>query len=53
MSLEVVALRSTIIGEFAYHLRKLLRQSLVALNKAETRYTITNLGKIWEHVSSS
>ena len=28
------------------HLRKLLRQSLVALNKAERRYTITNLGKL-------
>ena len=28
-------------GKFAYHLRKLLRQSLVALNKAERRYTIT------------
>jgi ribonucleoside-triphosphate reductase (formate) len=27
-------------------LRKLLRQSLVALNKAERRYTITNLGKL-------
>jgi ribonucleoside-triphosphate reductase len=33
-------------GKFAYHLRKLLRQSLVALNKAERRYTITNLGKL-------
>ena len=31
-------------GKFAYHLRKLLRQSLVALNKSERRYTITNLG---------
>ena len=29
-------------GKFAYHLRKLLRQSLVALNKSERRYTITN-----------
>jgi ribonucleoside-triphosphate reductase len=27
-------------------LRKLLRQSLVALNKSERRYTITNLGKL-------
>ena len=26
-------------GKFAYHLRKLLRQSLVALNKSERRYT--------------
>ena len=33
-------------GKFAYHLRKLLRKSLVALNKAERRYTITNLGKL-------
>ena len=33
-------------GKFAHHLRKLLRQSLVALNKSERRYTITNLGKL-------
>ena len=33
-------------GKFAYHLRKLLRQSLVALNKSERRYTITNLRKL-------
>jgi len=33
-------------GKSAYHLRKLLRQSLVALNKSERRYTITNLGKL-------
>ncbi|MFB5628386.1 MAG: anaerobic ribonucleoside-triphosphate reductase [Nitrosarchaeum sp.] len=33
-------------GKFAYHLRKLLRQSLVALNKSERRYIITNLGKL-------
>ncbi len=33
-------------GKFAYHLRKLLRQSLVALNRSERRYTITNLGKL-------
>ena len=33
-------------GKFAYHLRKLLRQSLVAVNKSERRYTITNLGKL-------
>ena len=33
-------------GKFAYHLRKLLRQSLVSLNKAERRYTLTNLGKL-------
>jgi len=34
------------VAKFAYHLRKLLRQSLVALNKSERRYTITNLGKL-------
>ena len=33
-------------GKFAYHLRKLLRQSLVSLNKSERRYTITNIGKL-------
>jgi len=33
-------------GKFAYHLRKLLRQSLVGLNKSERRYAITNLGKL-------
>lgn len=32
-------------GKFAYHLRKLLRQSLVSLNKSEKHYTLTNLGK--------
>jgi ribonucleoside-triphosphate reductase len=38
-------------GKFAYHLRKLLRQSLVSLNKAERRYTITNLGKLKKDLS--
>ncbi|MDD9808561.1 MAG: helix-turn-helix domain-containing protein [Thaumarchaeota archaeon] len=33
-------------GKFAYHLRKLLKQSLVTLNRSEKRYTITNLGKL-------
>ena len=33
-------------GKFAYHLRKLARQSLVSLNKNEKRYTLTNLGKL-------
>lgn len=33
-------------GKFAYHLRKLLKQALVALNKSEKRYMITNLGKL-------
>jgi len=32
-------------GKFAYHLRKLLRHSLVSLNKAERKYVITNRGK--------
>ena len=33
-------------GKFAYHLRKLTRQSLVSSSKNDKRYTITNLGKI-------
>lgn len=33
-------------GKFAYHLRKLSRQSLVSLNKTDKRYTLTNLGKL-------
>ncbi|GIU72571.1 MAG: hypothetical protein KatS3mg003_2109 [Candidatus Nitrosocaldaceae archaeon] len=33
-------------GKFAYHLRKLTRQSLIALNRGEKKYTITNLGKL-------
>ncbi len=33
-------------GKFAYHLRKLLRQSLISLNKGEKKYLITNLGKM-------
>ena len=33
-------------GKFAYHLRKLSRQSLVALNRSEKRYALTNLGKL-------
>ena len=33
-------------GKFAYHLRKLTKQSLVATSKNDKRYTITNLGKI-------
>ncbi len=31
--------------KFAYHLKKLLNQSLVAFNKSESRWKITNLGK--------
>ncbi|RMF30044.1 MAG: hypothetical protein D6752_04830, partial [Candidatus Nitrosothermus koennekii] len=33
-------------GKFAYHLRKLTKQSLIALNRGEKKYTITNLGKL-------
>ena len=33
-------------GKFAYHLRRLLRQSLVTLNKSKRRYTLTNLGRL-------
>lgn len=33
-------------GKFAYHLRKLSRQSLVSLNKMDKRYSLTNLGKL-------
>lgn len=33
-------------GKFAYHLRKLTRQSLISLNKGEKKYAITNLGKL-------
>ena len=33
-------------GKFAYHLRKLVRQMLVTLNRAERRYTVTNLGRL-------
>jgi len=33
-------------GTFAYYLRRQLRQKLVALNKSERRYRITNLGEL-------
>lgn len=33
-------------GKFAYHLRKMTRQSLVVSNKNDKRYTITNLGRM-------
>lgn len=33
-------------GKFAYHLRKLVKQMLVTLNRAERRYTVTNLGRL-------
>ena len=32
-------------GKFAYHLRKLLRYSLVTLNRSERKYVITNKGR--------
>ena len=33
-------------GKFAYHLRKLVRQGLVSLNRAERKYVITSLGTL-------
>ncbi len=33
-------------GKFAYHLRKLLRQSLIAQNRAERKYMLTTLGRL-------
>ena len=33
-------------GKFAYHLKKLLNQSLVAFNKSQKRYSMTELGKV-------
>ncbi len=33
-------------GKFAYHLRKLVRQGLVTLNRAERKYVITSLGRL-------
>ena len=33
-------------GKFAYHLRKLVRQMLVSLNKAERKYAVTSLGRL-------
>ena len=33
-------------GKFAYHLRKLVKQLLVTLNRSERRYTVTNLGRL-------
>jgi len=33
-------------GIFAYHLKKLLNQSLVALNKSQRRYSTTELDKL-------
>ena len=33
-------------GKFAYHLRKLVRQMLVSLNKSERKYSVTSLGRL-------
>jgi ribonucleoside-triphosphate reductase len=33
-------------GKFAYHLRKLLRQNLIAQNRAERKYMLTTLGRL-------
>ncbi|MEM1994985.1 MAG: anaerobic ribonucleoside-triphosphate reductase [Nitrososphaerales archaeon] len=33
-------------GKFAYHLRKLVKQGLVTLNRAERKYIITSLGRL-------
>lgn len=38
-------------GKFAYHLRKLVRQSLVGLNRSEKKYYITNLGRLIVNLS--
>lgn len=33
-------------GKFAYHLRKLVKQMLIQLNRQERKYTVTNLGRL-------
>src|SRR2546425_11184085 len=33
-------------GKFAYHLRKVVRQLLIQLNRQERKYTVTNLGRL-------
>jgi ribonucleoside-triphosphate reductase len=33
-------------GKFAYHLRKLVKQTLISLNRAERKYTVTSLGRL-------
>ena len=40
-------------GIFAYQLRKLLRQSLIAQGKSEKEYVITKLGKLVLHLDES
>ena len=33
-------------GKFAYHLRKLVRNMIVSLNRSERKYQVTNLGRL-------
>lgn len=33
-------------GKFAYHLRKLVKQTLISLNRAERKYVVTSLGRL-------
>jgi ribonucleoside-triphosphate reductase len=33
-------------GKFAYHLRKLVKQTLISLNRGERRYAVTSLGRL-------
>ncbi len=33
-------------GKFAYHLRKLVKQTLISLNRAERKYVATSLGRL-------
>ena len=33
-------------GKFAYHLRKLVKQTLISLNRAERKYIVTSLGRL-------
>jgi ribonucleoside-triphosphate reductase len=33
-------------GKFAYHLRKLVRQMLISLNRQERKYNVTSLGRL-------
>lgn len=33
-------------GKFAYHLRKLVKQTLISLNRAERKYLVTSLGRL-------
>jgi anaerobic ribonucleoside-triphosphate reductase len=33
-------------GKFAYHLRKLVKQTLISLNRGERKYAVTSLGRL-------